>query len=68
MKFAEKLKSNHPTSMVIARTDSKYQIYGKDASRAGKLLNLPVSQTEENGQKVKSVSFPLDRINDYLPN
>lgn len=66
MKFAEKLKSNHPTSMVIARTDSKYQIYGKDASRAGKLLNLPVSQTEENGQKVKSVSFPLDRINDYL--
>lgn len=67
MKFAEKLKSNHPTSMVIARTDSKYQIYGKDASRAGKLLNLPVSQTEENGQKIKSVSFPLDRINDYLP-
>lgn len=67
MKFAEKLKSNHPTSMVIARTDSKYQIYGKDASKAGKLLNLPVSQTEENGQKVKSVSFPLDRINDYLP-
>lgn len=67
MKFAEKLKFNHPTSMVIARTDSKYQIYGKDASRAGKLLNLPVSQTEENGQKVKSVSFPLDRINDYLP-
>ena len=67
MKFAEKLKSNHPTSMVIARTDSKYQIYGKDASRAVKLLNLPVSQTEENGQKVKSVSFPLDRINDYLP-
>lgn len=67
MKFAEKLKSNHPTSMVIARTDSKYQIYGKDASRAGKLLNLSVSQTEENGQKVKSVSFPLDRINDYLP-
>ena len=67
MKFAEKLKSNHPTSMVIARTDSKYQIYGKDASRAGKFLNLPVSQTEENGQKVKSVSFPLDRINDYLP-
>lgn len=67
MKFAEKLKSNHPTSMVIARTDSKYQIYGKDASRAGKLLYLPVSQTEENGQKVKSVSFPLDRINDYLP-
>ena len=67
MKFAEKLKSNHPTSMVIARTDSKYQIYGKDASRAGKLLNLPVSQTEENGQKVKSVSFLLDRINDYLP-
>lgn len=67
MKFAEKLKSNHPTSMVIARTDSKYQIYGKDVSRAGKLLNLPVSQTEENGQKVKSVSFPLDRINDYLP-
>jgi len=67
MKFAEKLKSNHPTSMVIARTDSKYQIYGKDASRAGKLLNLPVSQTEENGQKVKTVSFPLDRINDYLP-
>ena len=67
MKFAEKLKSNHPTSMVIARTDSKYQIYGKDASRAGKILNLPVSQTEENGQKVKSVSFPLDRINDYLP-
>lgn len=67
MKFAEKLKSNHPTSMVIARTDGKYQIYGKDASRAGKLLNLPVSQTEENGQKVKSVSFPLDRINDYLP-
>ena len=67
MKFAEKLKSNHPTSMVIARTDSKYQIYGKDASRAGKLLNLPVSQSEENGQKVKSVSFPLDRINDYLP-
>ena len=67
MKFAEKLKSSHPTSMVIARTDSKYQIYGKDASRAGKLLNLPVSQTEENGQKVKSVSFPLDRINDYLP-
>ena len=67
IKFAEKLKSNHPTSMVIARTDSKYQIYGKDASRAGKLLNLPVSQTEENGQKVKSVSFPLDRINDYLP-
>ena len=67
MKFAEKLKSNHPTSVVIARTDSKYQIYGKDATRAGKLLNLPVSQTEENGQKVKSVSFPLDRINDYLP-
>ena len=67
MKFAEKLKSNHPTSIVIARTDSKYQIYGKDASRAGKLLNLPVGQTEENGQKVKSISFPLDRINDYLP-
>lgn len=67
MKFSEKLKSSHPTAIVIARTDSKYQIYGKDASRAGKLLNLPVSQTEENGQKVKSVSFPLDRINDYLP-
>lgn len=67
MKFAEKLKSNHPTAIVIARTNSQYQIYGKDAAKAGKLLDLPVEQINVEGQKVKSTGFPLDRIDDYLP-
>lgn len=67
MKFAEKLKSNHPTAIVIARTNSQYQIYGKDAAKAGKLLDLPVGQINVEGQKVKSTGFPLDRIDDYLP-
>ena len=67
MKFAEKLKSNHPTAIVIARTNSQYQIYGKDAAKAGKLLDLPVGQINVEGQKVKSTGFPLDRIDDHLP-
>lgn len=67
MGFAEKLKKNHPTAIVIARTDSQYQIYGKDAAKAGKVLGLPVGQVDVDGQKVKSVGFPLDRLDNYLP-
>lgn len=65
--YSEKLKSNHPTAIVVARNDNQYHIYGNDAPRAGKILGLPVGQTEVNGQKVKSTGFPLDRIDDYLP-
>lgn len=65
--FSEKLKANHPTAIVVARTEDKYEIYGKDAARAGKILNLPVSQTEIDGKSVKTTGFPLDRIDDYLP-
>ncbi|MES5131812.1 zincin-like metallopeptidase domain-containing protein [Hoylesella timonensis] len=65
--YSEKLKSNHPTAIVVARNDNQYHIYGNDATRAGKILGLPVGQTEANGQKIKSTGFPLDRIDDYLP-
>ena len=67
IKFSEKLKSNHPTAIVVARDDNQYQIYGNDATRAGKILGLPVGQTEVDGQKIKSTGFPLDRIDDFLP-
>ena len=67
IKFSEKLKSNHPTAIVVARDDNQYQIYGNDATRAGKILGLPVGQTEVDGKKIKSTGFPLDRIDDYLP-
>lgn len=67
IKFSEKLKSNHPTAIVVARDDNQYHIYGNDATRAGKILGLPVGQTEVDGQKIKSTGFPLDRIDDYLP-
>lgn len=67
IKFSEKQKSNHPTAIVVARDDNQYQIYGNDATRAGKILGLPVGQTEVDGQKIKSTGFPLDRIDDYLP-
>ena len=65
--YSEKLKSNHPTAIVAARNDNQYHIYGNDATRAGKILGLPVGQTEVNGQRIKSTGFPLDRIDDYLP-
>lgn len=65
--YSEKLKSNHPTAIVVAHNDNQYHIYGNDATRAGKILGLPVGQTEVNGQKIKSTGFPLDRIDDYLP-
>lgn len=65
--YSEKLKSNYPTAIVVVRNDNQYHIYGNDATRAGKILGLPVGQTEVNGQKVKSTGFPLDRIDDYLP-
>ena len=65
--YSEKLKSKHPTAIVVARNDNQYHIYGNDATRAGKILGLPVGQTEVNGQKIKSTGFPLDRIDDYLP-
>jgi len=67
IKFSEKLKSNHPTAIVVARDDNQYQIYGNDVTRASKILGLPVGQTEVDGQKIKSTGFPLDRIDDYLP-
>lgn len=67
IKYSEKLKSNYPTAIVVARNDNQYHIYGNDATRAGKILGLPVGQTEVNGQKIKSTGFPLDRIDDYLP-
>ena len=67
IKFSEKLKSNHPTAIVVARDDNQYQIYGNDATRAGKILGLPVGQTEVDGKKIKSTGFPLDRIDDFLP-
>uniref|UniRef100_A0AB33J1G3 DUF1738 domain-containing protein n=1 Tax=Prevotella sp. GTC17254 TaxID=3236794 RepID=A0AB33J1G3_9BACT len=66
MNFATKLKTKHPTAMVVAHTEDKYEIYGKDAVRAGKLLNLPVSQRDIDGKPVKFTGFPLDRIDDYL--
>lgn len=67
IKFSEKLKSNHPTAIVVARDDNQYHIYGNDATRAGKILGLPVGQIEVDGQKIKSTGFPLDRIDDFLP-
>lgn len=67
IKFSEKLKSNHPTAIVVARDDNQYHIYGNDSTRAGKILGLPVGQTEVDGQKIKSTGFPLDRIDDFLP-
>ena len=67
IKFSEKLKSNHPTAFVVAHDDNQYHIYGNDATRAGKILGLPVGQTEVDGQKIKSTGFPLDRIDDFLP-
>ena len=67
IKFSEKLKSNHPTAIVVARDDNQYQIYGNDATRVSKILGLPVGQTEVDGQKIKSTGFPLDRIDDFLP-
>ena len=67
IKFSEKLKSNHPTAIVVARDDNQYHIYGNDATRASKILGLPVGQTEVDGQKIKSTGFPLDRIDDFLP-
>lgn len=67
IKFSEKLKSNHPTAIVVARDDNQYHIYGNDATRAAKILGLPVGQTEVDGQKIKSTVFPLDRIDDFLP-
>lgn len=67
MDFAEKLKRNHPTAIVLARTDNQFQVYGKDAAKAGKALGLPVGQIVVDGEKTKTVSFPQDRLDNYLP-
>lgn len=66
IRYADRLKTNHPTAIVVTRTDNQYQVYGNDATRAGKILGLPVRHTEIDGQKLKSIGFPLDRIDDYL--
>lgn len=66
IRYADRLKTNHPTAIVVTRTDNQYQVYGNDATRAGKILGLPVRPTEIDGQKLKSIGFPLDRIDDYL--
>lgn len=67
MKFAEKLKENHPTALVIAKQDNGYRMYGKDANKANKVLGLTLTQTELNGEKIKYTSFPHDRLDSYLP-
>lgn len=66
IRYADRLKTSHPTAIVVTRTDNQYQVYGNDATRAGKILGLPVRPTEIDGQKLKSIGFPLDRIDDYL--
>lgn len=64
--FSEKLKSKHPTAIIIARTDNQYRVYGNDASKAGKILGLPVGNVDVDGKKVKTVGFPIDRLTDHL--
>lgn len=67
MKFAEKLKENHPTALVIAKHDNGYRMYGKDATKTNKVLGLTLTKTELNGEEIKYTSFPHDRLDSYLP-
>lgn len=67
MSYANKIKANHPTAIVLTKADNLYEVYGNDATRASKILGTPVSYKEVEGKKVKFTGFPLDRLTTYLP-
>lgn len=64
----DSMKSKHPDAILLFRAGDFYEAYRDDAKRAGKILDLNVTErTLPDKSKVELVGFPHHALDVYLP-
>ena len=60
---AAEAKRHWPDAVVLVRDGDNYEVHGKDARKAAKVLGLPLVQKSDG----ETVGFPTYAVNTYLP-
>lgn len=64
----EKLKERHPDTVLLFRTDDRYEAYREDAEKTGRILGTEVMEKKTaDGQDIKLSAFPSQDLDTYLP-
>ena len=61
------LKEKHPDALLLFRTGSVYEAYGKDAVKAAAILAIDIADRILPDRKLKVASFPIPELDTHLP-
>ncbi|MGX7590576.1 DNA mismatch repair protein MutS [Candidatus Karelsulcia muelleri] len=66
MKQYNEIKKKFPNSIVLFKVGDFYEIFGKDAIKCSKVLNIVLTKRHKNSS-IELAGFPHHSINNYLP-
>ncbi|MGX7591144.1 DNA mismatch repair protein MutS [Candidatus Karelsulcia muelleri] len=66
MKQYNEIKKKFPNSIVLFKVGDFYEIFGKDAIKCSKVLNIVLSKRHKKSS-IELAGFPHHSINNYLP-
>lgn len=69
LKHYEEIKAKHPDAILLFRNGYNYELYGEDAGKVSKVLDIGKNTGTGNGSKnqVDMVSFPFHELDTVLP-
>ena len=68
MKQFKEMKKKHPDSILLFRVGDFYELFGKDAQDASKLLGITLtSRANGKADKIYLAGFPHHALDTYLP-
>ncbi|MGX7590146.1 DNA mismatch repair protein MutS [Candidatus Karelsulcia muelleri] len=66
MKQYNEIKNKFPNTIVLFQVGDFYEIFGKDAIKCSKVLNIVLTKRHKNSS-IELAGFPHHSINNYLP-
>ncbi|MGX7591998.1 DNA mismatch repair protein MutS [Candidatus Karelsulcia muelleri] len=66
MKQYNEIKTKFPNTIVLFKVGDFYEIFGKDAIKCSKVLNIVLTKRNKNSS-IELAGFPHHSINNYLP-
>ena len=67
MKQYNSIKAKYPDALLLFRVGDFYELFGEDAIKASKILNITLTARNNGSDKTELAGFPHHSLNTYLP-
>lgn len=66
-KMVKQFEEKHPNSVILVKNNNHYETFGEKAQIVSKVIGLPTTEKDIDGEKVSHIAFPSQHLDNVLP-